>query len=308
MPTPNLVIRLADDLRVPAEARAKAEHRTLTEVVRSALRQYLTGSDGGEAYHHMQRRAEEAEARLSRAEDELAAARSGVIADAAVAAGKQARAGVRAAMEARFTAAFTAATRENPATAPRLAALSGFGAYWCRDLLRALADAGYAEKTGPGQWVPVPGKDVREGIGAGKRLAQTGAARIAPSLREKPDGPSPAPAPAVTAETATEPAEASPAPGQEEPGRGGTATKLRTAAAKAPLVAADRRKPVTTEHREQADAIAPGTALFQQPGTERVVTQPAPVLAPSCPPHPKRRVVKGYCGACGRNVGFEKLA
>jgi hypothetical protein len=27
-----------------------------------------------------------------------------------------------------------------------------------------------------------------------------------------------------------------------------------------------------------------------------------------CPPHPKRRVVKALCGACGRNVGDEKVA
>lgn len=28
----------------------------------------------------------------------------------------------------------------------------------------------------------------------------------------------------------------------------------------------------------------------------------------ACPPHPKRRVLKGLCGACGRYVGDEKTA
>lgn len=27
-----------------------------------------------------------------------------------------------------------------------------------------------------------------------------------------------------------------------------------------------------------------------------------------CPPHPRRRVMKGLCGACGRNVNGEKVA
>ena len=28
----------------------------------------------------------------------------------------------------------------------------------------------------------------------------------------------------------------------------------------------------------------------------------------SCPPHPKARVLKGLCGACGRQVGDERVA
>lgn len=34
--------------------------------------------------------------------------------------------------------------------------------------------------------------------------------------------------------------------------------------------------------------------VFRQPG--------------QCPPHPKRRVLKGLCGACGRPVGSERVA
>lgn len=28
----------------------------------------------------------------------------------------------------------------------------------------------------------------------------------------------------------------------------------------------------------------------------------------ACPPHPRRRVLRGLCGACGRNVGDEKIS
>jgi hypothetical protein len=29
---------------------------------------------------------------------------------------------------------------------------------------------------------------------------------------------------------------------------------------------------------------------------------------PECPPHPSGRVIKGFCGACGRPVGDERVA
>ena len=173
MPTPNVVVRLAPELREPAEARAKAEHRTLTEVIRSALRQYLTGDDGGEALTHAVHRAEAAEAELERTRAALAAARAQRNAVRATDAERQAKASLRAGQEARLTAALEAATREDPATAPRLAVLSGYGKFWCRDLARALAETGYLERTGPGQWIAVPGKDISEAMPAAKRLAQS---------------------------------------------------------------------------------------------------------------------------------------
>src|SRR6202044_3302757 len=155
---------LAPELREPAEARAKAEHRTLTEVIRSALRQYLTGSDGGEALTHAMRRAEAAEAELERTRAALVAARAQRSVVRATDAERQAKASLRAGQEARLITALEAATREDPATAPRLAVLSGYNKYWCRDLSHALTGMGYLEQTGRGQWIPVPAKAISEAM------------------------------------------------------------------------------------------------------------------------------------------------
>ncbi len=41
---------------------------------------------------------------------------------------------------------------------------------------------------------------------------------------------------------------------------------------------------------------------------ERAAQQKAKRDPKACPPHPKRRVIRGLCGACGRAVGDEKTA
>ena len=193
MPTQNLIVRTPDDLRELAEARAKRDGCNKSDVARAALRAYLAGDDGGEALRHALLRAEAAEAKVKRLEKALASARKGVVV-MDVATAKQARAGEREARDGRLVSALEAATAEDPATAPRLAALTGYAALWCRDLLRALGEAGYLEKTGPGQpieWVPVPGRDMSEGIRAAKALAQRGPNRVTAGRRGKPASPAP---------------------------------------------------------------------------------------------------------------------
>jgi hypothetical protein len=161
---------------------------------------------------------------------------------------KQARAGLRQVQEDRFIAALEAATREDPATAPHLAALSGFSRFWCRDLARALTAAGFLGKVADGQWVPVPGRDLRAGMREARAIAQTGAARIAPSKREALDGSPPATVRPVAAEKATDVAGAhSAAKGNgawAEPGKAARKTRtlaqatVRAEEVGAPLVAA----------------------------------------------------------------------
>lgn len=41
---------------------------------------------------------------------------------------------------------------------------------------------------------------------------------------------------------------------------------------------------------------------------EQVAQRKAKRDPEACPPHPKRRVLRGLCGACGRQVGDEKTA
>ena len=190
MPTPNLIVRTPPDLRRLLEARAEREHCSLSVVARSAMRTGLNRDDSSEALERALHRAAAAEAKVKRLEKALASARKGVVV-MDVATAKQARrpANARPRGRARLVSALEAATAEDPATAPRLAALTGYAALWCRDLLRALGEAGYLEKAGPGQpkqWVPVPGRDIREGIRAARALAQRGPAKVAPARRGKP--------------------------------------------------------------------------------------------------------------------------
>ena len=191
MPTPNLIVRTPPDLRRLLEARAEREHCSLSDVARSAMRTGLNRDDSSEALERALRRAEAAEAKVKRLEKALASARKGVVV-MDVATAKQARAGEREARDARLVSALEAATAQDPATAPRLAALTGYAALWCRDLLRALGEAGYLEKTGTGQpieWVPVPGRDIDEGVKAAKALAQRGPNRVPPRRQGKPASP-----------------------------------------------------------------------------------------------------------------------
>ena len=193
MPTQNFIFRAEDELHELAKARAKADGINVSDVGRAALREYLTGDDGGEPLRLALHRAEAAEAEVKRLEEKLAAAKHGVpvrdvagVRRARVDAGRRARVDARKARDDRFAAALGAATAEDPATTPRMATLTGYSARWCRDLLRTLGEAGYAEKAGNG-WVPVPGRDIREGVRAAKDLAQRGPNRIAPRRRGKPE-------------------------------------------------------------------------------------------------------------------------
>ncbi len=64
-----------------------------------------------------------------------------------------------------------------------------------------------------------------------------------------------------------------------------------------------------------SEMVPAGAAMFQAPGEGRVVVPvPEPVdhsTVPAaqsgiCPPHPKGRVHKGFCGLCGRQVGDDE--
>jgi predicted transcriptional regulator len=61
----------------------------------------------------------------------------------------------------------------------------------------------------------------------------------------------------------------------------------------------------TRKPRVKASASAERTAKPAVPVTFKA---PAPASDAICPPHPKARVHKGLCGACGRQVGTETVA
>ncbi len=64
---------------------------------------------------------------------------------------------------------------------------------------------------------------------------------------------------------------------------------------------AKERKPARKPSRPRSAAPSAGTAVFTAPGEEPVVSQPVPERV-ACP-HPRARVNKGLCGACGTYVG-----
>lgn len=89
----------------------------------------------------------------------------------------------------------------------------------------------------------------------------------------------------------------------ESPGEiGAKVTRAREAAELGRKIASER-KPERRPSRPRTVSAAPsaGTAVFAAPGEEPVVSSPVPERV-ACP-HPRARVNKGLCGACGTYVG-----
>ena len=71
---------------------------------------------------------------------------------------------VIASQENLFAEALQGATADSPATPRDLAAASGRARTWCHGQLGALMEVGYVTQVSRGQYVPVPGMDIREGM------------------------------------------------------------------------------------------------------------------------------------------------
>jgi len=71
---------------------------------------------------------------------------------------------VIASQEDRFAELLEAADASSPATPKDLATASGRGRTWCHDQIGALVEVGYVTQVSRGQYVPVPGMDVRRGM------------------------------------------------------------------------------------------------------------------------------------------------
>lgn len=70
------------------------------------------------------------------------------------------------------------------------------------------------------------------------------------------------------------------------------------------------REPDGTPRKTRKRAAAPRTVTAAAPGVPPTAFQePAEPerRAAQCPPHPKGRVTKGFCGACARPVGDEAV-
>ena len=83
--------------------------------------------------------------------------------------------------EDRFAEALQGATADSPATPRDLAATSGRGRTWCHDQLNALVEIGYVTQVSRGQYTPVPGTGIRQGLAEVKARN----ARLAREAREK---------------------------------------------------------------------------------------------------------------------------
>lgn len=83
--------------------------------------------------------------------------------------------------EDRFAEALQGAMADSPATPRDLAATSGRGRTWCHDQLNALVEIGCVTQVSRGQYTPVPGMGIRQGMAEVKARN----ARLAREAREK---------------------------------------------------------------------------------------------------------------------------
>jgi hypothetical protein len=88
---------------------------------------------------------------------------------------------VIAGQEERFAEALQGATADSPATPRGLMAESGRGSSWVHDQIGALVEIGHVTQVSRGQYVPVPGMSIRQGLAEIK----TRNARLAREAREK---------------------------------------------------------------------------------------------------------------------------
>ena len=88
---------------------------------------------------------------------------------------------VIASQENLFAEALQGATADSPATPRDLAATSGRGRTWCHDQIGALVEIGHVTQVSRGQYVPVPGMDIRQGMAEIKARN----ARLAREARDK---------------------------------------------------------------------------------------------------------------------------
>jgi len=88
---------------------------------------------------------------------------------------------VIASQEDRFAELLQGATADSPATPKGLAEASGRGRTWCHDQIGALTEIGHVTQVSRGQYVPVPGMDIRRGLAEVKARN----ARLAREARDK---------------------------------------------------------------------------------------------------------------------------
>lgn len=238
----NFTVRLSGTLRRAAQARARREGTDLSEILRRMVEDWAGEAEPGARFDH--RRLEAAQAELGRVTAELAALKADVSPDADSTEGGD-----------RFIEALKGATPDRPVATERLIAVSDLARYTVRRVLTILVREGYVFRTARGWYAYVPGTDLREGMRIARKEVQHGAARIAPSKRDAPDDSAPVP----EAHSAA----------RKKNGRIARVAE-RAGAAGAPLVAAkDVPRP----------AVSAATAVFQEPGSELVVTAEVPEAA-----------------------------
>lgn len=248
MATAQHTMRIDGPLMEAAAKRGATEGlRGKSEIVRAALGEYAGNGDGCQSCRERAIRVTRLEVELAQAQAKLARYE----ADGAD--------GPSAAERDRAIAdLIRGATPEDPATPARLAAVSGLMYRQVLRILAALVAAGYVTRIEKGCYLPAPGMDPLEGMGAirGRVAALNGAS----GGSGEADGGSPVPVPRVT------PAAASRARNGKLAG-----AVERASAAGAPLVAAK-------------DLPRPGAAVFQEPGAQAVA-----VDVPEVPDHSGKR-------------------
>lgn len=286
----SISIRERGDLMAEVERKARESRLDRSGAVTAAL-QMWTGADGCAHCKQADIRAEAAEAELAEVRAALAKIQRAM--------------GMPATMPSastdkfeRFALALEKATPAFPARPRDLAAVSRYHPSRTQAFLAGLMEDHCVTSAVKGGYVPVPGADIREGMRAILAREAAGRAESRAASRRPP-------------EARTEPPAAVSAPGRKAPRQRKADSPVAASPDRAPsrTVTIERLREeipdVTAASELERPAARPGYAAFQEPEGARIVIEGGPK---SCPPHPKRRVNKGLCGLCGRNVEEEELA
>ena len=294
MPTRGYTVRLSDEEKEPFDRRAAELGLDFSRAARAAIGKWADGADARER---------RLATRVKALEQEVLRLQNAAQQDAAQA---------EATAEDDFARAIQEATPRFPATRAGLITVTRWGDRKVERWLTSLVAAGYIDRFRKGRYIPMPGKNVREGMEAVRdRPGGRDAAQEASEAPAGRNGSSPVPAPREAAAAATETAGAKNAATKEGPRKRTTAATGRPrklAAQRAVREAAEEGSPRRQPSRPVAASPDRAAVVAELKETVPGLRTASELAAPVTPVfvagpevdclHDNMRIGKGVCPDC----------